>query len=104
MTTEDTQALEVNSELHDRTLDGKPFHTLGTEKARVASAVCVRGAVNSGASEDRRPHPISIKALKANLDICTHVAIPYLHMSICRQRNTTCHQPFLLKSSRRWEH
>jgi len=36
-------------------LDGKPFHTVGaaTEKARVASAVCVRGTVNSGASEDR---------------------------------------------------
>ena len=30
-------------------------HTAGaaTEKARVASAVCVRGTVNSGASEDR---------------------------------------------------
>ena len=41
--------------LHDRTLDGKPFHTVGaaTEKARVASAVCVRGTVSSGASEDR---------------------------------------------------
>jgi len=36
-------------------LDGKPFQTVGaaTEKARAASAVCVRGTVNSGVSEDR---------------------------------------------------
>jgi len=43
------------SESHDRTLDGKPFKTVGaaTEKVRATSAVCVRGTVNSGASEDR---------------------------------------------------
>ena len=46
---------EVHSESHNRTLDGKPFQTVGvaTEKARVASAVCVHGTVNSGAPEDR---------------------------------------------------
>ena len=39
--------LKVNSESHDRTLDGKPFQTVGaaTEKARAASAVCGRGTV-----------------------------------------------------------
>ena len=48
-------ASKVNSESHDQTLDGKLFQTVGaaTEKARAASAVCVRGTVNSGASEDR---------------------------------------------------
>jgi len=30
-----------------------PYSGPATEKARVASAVCVRGTVNSGASEDR---------------------------------------------------
>jgi len=46
---------ESKHESHDQTLDGKPFQTVGaaTEKARAASAVCVRGTVNSGASEDR---------------------------------------------------
>ena len=41
--------------MHDRTLDGKPFQTVGaaTEKARVASTVCVRGTFNSRESEDR---------------------------------------------------